>query len=224
MAGWLYQILLSLPAVERQIQTIENIQQKAKQAGTNANIALLCLQVTLLSNKLSSTAEILNNHDARCNMISKTPTPRFLNQDHIQQELQHRQDQQKAYYNKSAHDLPPLIAGQPVRVLNEHGHWLPATIISKCSEPRSYMVESQERSYKRNRVQIRNSSEVNKLWHVYFSDPITHLTHQTPTNTQINDTNTNSKSSIPSDTNMSTTAEHKTLECKAKTTRSGQAT
>lgn len=49
------------------------------------------------------------------------------------------------------------------------------------------MVESQERSYKRNRVPIRNNSEINKLWHVYFSDPIT---HQTPTNTQMIPTQT----------------------------------
>lgn len=53
------------------------------------NIALLCLWATLLSNKLPSPAEILNNHVARCNVTPKTPTPRFPNQDHIQQELQH---------------------------------------------------------------------------------------------------------------------------------------
>ena len=102
---------------------------------------MLCLQTTPINHNLPSPAELLNNRILRSNLIAKVSTSRFSNTDSIHEELKHRQDMQKMYHDRTAHDLPPLVTGQDVRILdNQTGKWKPATIRSKCTEPRSYIL------------------------------------------------------------------------------------
>ena len=57
--------------------------------------------------------------------------------------MQFRQQSQKYHQDKSAHDLAPLSPGQLVRVQDQtSGHWVTATVIEQCREPRSYLVET----------------------------------------------------------------------------------
>ena len=122
--------------IERQIQTIKRALIKAKQAGRDPNLAMLCLQTTPINHNLPSPAELLNNRILRSNLIAKVSTPRFSNTDHIREELKHKQDMQKMFHDRTAHDLPPLVPGQDVRILdNQTGKWKPATITSRCAEP-----------------------------------------------------------------------------------------
>ena len=105
---------------------------------------MMCLRTTPINHNLSSPAELLNNRIFRSNLIAKVSTPRFSNTDHIREELKHRQDMQKMYHDRTAHDLPPLVPGQDVRILdNQTGKWKPATITSRCAEPRSYIIHLQ---------------------------------------------------------------------------------
>ena len=45
-------------------------------------------------------------------------TATFSNTDHIREELKHRQDMQKIHHDRTAHDLPPLLPGEDVRILD----------------------------------------------------------------------------------------------------------
>ena len=136
--------------IERQIQTIKRALIKAKQSGRDPNLAMLCLQTTPINHNLPSLAELLNNRIFRSNLIANVSTPRFSNTDHIHEELKHRQDMQKIYHDRTAHDLPPLVPGQDVCILdNQTGKWKPATITSRCAEPRSYILQLPDGSLKR---------------------------------------------------------------------------
>ena len=134
-----------------------------------------CLRTTPINYNLPSPAELLNNRILRSNLIAKVSTPRFSNTDHIHEELKHRQDMQKMYHDRTAHDLPLLVPGQDVRILdNQTGKWKPATITSRCAEPRSYILHPDGSSKRRNRVQIR-AAETSTHKQVHFNDHITSL-------------------------------------------------
>ena len=47
------------------------------------------------------------------------------------------------YYNRNAKDIPELTISSKVLVLQENDTWLPSTVIDKCTEPRSNIVEMQ---------------------------------------------------------------------------------
>ena len=160
--------------IERQIQTIKRAIIKAKQAGRDPNLAILCLRTTPINHNLLSPAELLNNRILRSNLIAKVSTPRFSNTDHIREELKHRQDMQKMYHERTAHDLPPLVPG--LRILDyQTGKWKPTTITSRRAEPRSYILQLPDGSSKRrNRVQIR-AAETSSQKQVHFNDHITSL-------------------------------------------------
>ena len=150
--------------IERQIQTIKRALIKAKQAGRDPNLAMLCLRTTPINHKLRSPAELLNHRVLRSNLIAKVSTPRFSYTDYIREELKHRQDMQKMYRDRTAHNLPPLVPGQDVRILdNQTGKWKPATITTRCAEPRSYIL-----------VQIR-AAETSSHKQAHFNDQITSL-------------------------------------------------
>ena len=78
--------------------------------------------------------------------------------DQIYDRLQQKQTLNKHYHDQHAKDLSPLTEGQQVTV-QDHvtGKWSPATIHSKCEEPRSYLVKTQNGScLRRNRKFIRD--------------------------------------------------------------------
>ena len=162
--------------IERQIQTIKRALIKARQTGRDPNLAMLCLRTTPINHNLPSPAELLNNRILRSNLIAKVSTPRFSNTDHIHEELKHRQDMQKMCHDRTAHDLPPLVPGQDVHILdNQTGKWKPATITSRCAEPSSYILQLPDGSSRRqNRVQIR-AAETSSHKQVHFNDHITSL-------------------------------------------------
>ena len=137
---------------------------------------MLCLRTTPINHNLPSLAELLNNRISRSNLIAKVSTTRFSNADHIPEELKHRQDMQKMYHDRTAHDIPPLVPGQDERILdNQTGKWKPATITSRCAEPRSYILQLPDGSLKRrNKVQIR-AAETSSHKLVRFNDYITSL-------------------------------------------------
>ena len=149
--------------IERQIQTIKRALIKAKLAGRDPNLAMLCLRTTPINHNLLSSAELLNNRILRSNLIAKVLTQRFSNTDHIREELKHRQGMQKMYHDRTGHDLPPHVPGQDIRILdNQTRKWKPATITSRCADPRSYILQLPDGSSKRrNRVQIRASETSN---------------------------------------------------------------
>ena len=123
--------------VERQIYIVKRILLKAKQVGTDPDLSMPCLQVILINHNLPSSLKLLNNHIINTNIIMKRWILWFSNSDYVCEKLKHWEKEQKRYYDRIAHNLPPLVAGQTVQVLDHQ----PATISTKYAERRSYILE-----------------------------------------------------------------------------------
>ncbi|KAK7108980.1 hypothetical protein V1264_013102 [Littorina saxatilis] len=139
---------------ERHVQTVKDALQKASQARTDPDLALLCLRTTPLSSSIPSPLEILTGRKARSNMpIKLNSLPNS-----IREELQDRQNVQKMYHDRHAKDLPVLQPGQQARVQDyQTGKWIPATVTGLRAEPRSYQLATQQgQMLRRNRVHIRD--------------------------------------------------------------------
>ncbi|KAK7098352.1 uncharacterized protein [Littorina saxatilis] len=139
---------------ERHVQTVKDALQKASQARTDPDLALLCLRTTPLSSSIPSPLEILTGRKARSNMpIKLNSLPNS-----IREELQDRQNVQKMYHDRHAKDLPVLQPGQQARVQDyQTGKWIPATVTGPRAEPRSYQLATQQgQMLRRNRVHIRD--------------------------------------------------------------------
>ena len=154
---------------ERIIQTVKRTMTKARASGQNISMALLCLRTTPVDSKLQSPAELLCGRKFQSNLqvvIKHTSE----HKDQTYQRLQDRQAQQKAYHDRSAHDLKPLHPGQLVRVQDPNtGLWTPAQIKQCCEEPRSYVIVTPNgRELRRNRRHLRDIEPVKKR--VTFED------------------------------------------------------
>ncbi|XP_038061713.1 uncharacterized protein K02A2.6-like [Patiria miniata] len=155
--------------VERMIQTVKRTMTKARACGQNISMALLCLRTTPVDSKLPSPAELLCGRKVQSNLpvvIQNTSE----HKDQTYQRLQDRQAQQKAYQDRSAHDLKPLHPGQLVRVQDPRtGLWTPAQIKQRCEEPRSYVIVTPNgRELRRNRRHLRDIEPAKKR--VTFED------------------------------------------------------
>lgn len=88
-------------------------------------------------------------------IIAKIPNPRFSNLHHIYEQLEHRQDMQKMYHDKTANDLPALVTEQRARTVdNQMGKRKSATVLSKCAEPRSYILQLSDGSLKKTKESL----------------------------------------------------------------------
>ena len=146
--------------IERSIQTVKNILKKSKEAGEDPELAMLCARTTPIDAHLPSPAELMFNRKIVGNLPIRIKNGEFskYNSDHVKEQLQHRQNQQKEYHDKqNVKDLSPLVPGQHIRY-QEHnsGKWVPAKVIEKCPQPRSYVIETPEGStLRRNRNHLR---------------------------------------------------------------------
>ena len=122
-------------------------------------MALLNIRATPVSNDIPSPAEFSMGRKIATLLPSRMDT----DYDCVKQPMQIKKHKQQLQYNKTAspYELPPLYPGQDVRVLDKASRtWKPATIVGKCNEPRSYVVQtSSGNEIRRNRGQLR---ELNK--------------------------------------------------------------
>lgn len=141
---------------ERTVETAKNILKKAREDRKDPNIALLDFRNTPIDGVGLSPAQLLMGRRTR----TRLPTsPKLLkpmyDADTIRTRLTEKQQKQKSYYDKTAKPLPTLQPGEHVRLRNDDkGVWVPATVKRATSEPRSYVVESNGRDYRRNRRHI----------------------------------------------------------------------
>ena len=103
-------------------------------------MALLCLRTTLLDNHLPSLAEILYNRKIRT-MISSLLNKITVRDNKIREWMSSKSRKQQQYFNRNAKDLPELMIGSKVSVLQENDTWQTATVVDKCTKLRSYIVK-----------------------------------------------------------------------------------
>lgn len=100
--------------------------------------------------------------------------------------------QQKLQYNKHADskELPQLYPRQDVAVLDKATKtWKQATVVSKCPEPRSYIVQTNSGRVRRTRAHLRERAIENEADHDY--QPETNQAGEmTPSRAQVQHANT----------------------------------
>nr|XP_008111816.1 PREDICTED: uncharacterized protein LOC103279281 isoform X1 [Anolis carolinensis] len=80
----------------------------------------------------------------------------------VRQDLQRAQERQKHFYDRTARPLKPLREGDLVWMQSNNckERWLPAVVIEKCKQPRSYLIKNQDgRVYRRNRRQLKQRNQ-----------------------------------------------------------------
>ena len=87
--------------------------KKTKQDGKDPDLTLLCIRTTPISPKIPSPLELITGRKPRGNLPTRHTQSRT--DDLVRDQLQNRQDIQKAHYDTKAKDLPPLTPGQRVR-------------------------------------------------------------------------------------------------------------
>lgn len=142
--------------IERQVATVKGVIKKAKQSNEDINLALLRLRTTPLSAKLPSPAEMMFQRRIRDTLPTMIGNTDPIHDD-IKEELQNRQAQEKAYHDRKAKALPPLVPGQRALYQNvQTGRWAPAIIKEKAPEPRSYVIQTPSgQVLRRNRIHLR---------------------------------------------------------------------
>ena len=127
---------------EKFVDIVKTTLIKAKHDKVDPDMSLLCLRTTPISEKIDSPMELLTSRKARANLPVRLCHPKH--QSEVPENLQERQTKQKLAYDRTAGpELPPLYVGQQVRIQNPvDGLWAPATVIQKCSEPRSYILRT----------------------------------------------------------------------------------
>jgi hypothetical protein len=135
---------------ERMVQTVKKLFQKARDSGEDAYLAVLNYRTTPISSTLPSPAEILMNRKLRTRLDITTDRMKTKGSSKVKKTLKELQQKQKQHYDKTAKSLPELHKDDKV-FINNQGKWQPATVMNKTNMPRSYIVQTDTGTYRRNR-------------------------------------------------------------------------
>jgi transposase InsO family protein len=125
--------------VERNVQTIKNIIQKAQESKTDPILALLHWRTVPICATIPSPAKLLMSRRLRTTLLTSISNA-DRNRDEIQEQFMQRQISQKTQFDRHARktEYPPLYPGQHVRVQHHvTGYWNPAVVVSRLDDPRS---------------------------------------------------------------------------------------
>lgn len=145
--------------VERAVQTVKRLWSKCK----DKNLALLDYRTTALESCHLSPSQLCMGRRMRNKlpMARALLKPQTLNIPEIRQQMDKGKETQRFYHDRNAkYDLPALKKGDPVSMTPLPGtkEWLPATVVAKHDNPRSYIVEYRGHKYRRNRKDLRTST------------------------------------------------------------------
>ena len=139
---------------ERFVQTLKGLFKKADEDGRDPYLAPLEYRNTPVSGLQYTPSQMLMSRLLQ----SKLPAKQTLLQPKVvdaHKDLKHRQLRQKSYYDKGTSPLPQLNPGDVVRV--QRGKvWEPAVVRASHVQPRSYLVQSQHRQLRRNKISKTN--------------------------------------------------------------------
>ncbi|XP_031564138.1 uncharacterized protein K02A2.6-like [Actinia tenebrosa] len=140
-------------AAERAVQTAKRILKKAEADKKDPFEGLLKYRNTPFDDIGVPPAQLLMSRRTHTTLPThrRLLVPRAVEPGHVQKALKQRQDVSKANYDKRSRDLPPLQAGEKVRIRpNQAKEWRKAEVL-----PRSYVVRDvQGHTYRRDRRQI----------------------------------------------------------------------
>jgi len=164
---------------ERNVRTVKGIIKKVQKTGQDLKKALLNLRATPVSPGIPSPAEILLGRPIKTTLpsISQTSRKGILSHEKLIEKKEHLENK----VNVHRVPLPPLQAGQKIRILDHNKRtWCPGTVTRVCEEPRSYEVTTPNgTTVRRNRSQLREIPA--EMRRVTFEDETHHDKEPTPT-------------------------------------------
>uniref|UniRef100_A0A3B3Q848 Integrase catalytic domain-containing protein n=1 Tax=Paramormyrops kingsleyae TaxID=1676925 RepID=A0A3B3Q848_9TELE len=141
---------------ERAVRSAKQLMEKSHRDGTDVFLNLLNLRNIPRDPTLGSPAQRLLSRQTRStipvNSKLLAPSPKHAQQ--VTAQLFHKRMTQKRYYDASSCPLPPLTEGQVVRMQTPKGYNHLGTVKKVNKEPRSYTVQCNGRTYRRNRRHI----------------------------------------------------------------------
>nr|XP_016850693.1 PREDICTED: uncharacterized protein LOC107983121 [Anolis carolinensis] len=149
--------------VERAIQSIKQLIHKVGKARGDLYAALLKYRNTPVTGLSYSSVQILMDRILRSKLPITTDLlcPRIpIN---VRQDLQRAQKRQKHFYDRTARPLKSLRQGDLVWMQSNNckERWLPAVVIEKFKQPRSYLTKNQDgRVYRCNRRQLKQRNQM----------------------------------------------------------------
>lgn len=109
----------------------------------------------------------------------------------VKSKLQKKCEKQKYFYNRQARPLKQINVGDTVRFKNDQ-FWQKAMVVAKSPQPRSYVIQSGQQTFRRNRKHLIQTPEPPlspRQEDTQDTTPTQH-TEQEETNTQTNNTQT----------------------------------
>ena len=147
---------------EKSVGTCKHLWSKAQDAKQCPYTALWMYRITPLDDNLPSPYELLFGRQPRSLLPNSKSSlqPKHPKADEHQSTNQQRQDKQTAFYNQHVRrDKEELRDSQNVYVWNTHKKvWEPGKVLSRPNairEPRTYVVEMNDKLYRRTRQHIR---------------------------------------------------------------------
>lgn len=140
--------------VERAVQTLKNMLIKSSHASSDIYLTLLQYRNTA-TNSLASPSQLLMSRKLRTVIPTKTEQ---LKPKVPKPQMYHKYMQNKAKsFKTKGKNLSPLHTNDVVifKLLPSDKKWSKGVIIKVGPEPRSYVISSNGRTYRRNRVQIK---------------------------------------------------------------------
>ena len=159
--------------VERNVQTIKKLMEKAKHTNYDYRLALLEFRNTCITGMKSSPANLFFSRSLRsvlpCTADSLKPR---IPEEKDYQHLKKNQNRQEYYYNKDAKDMTQFNIGDKVRMWDhKRSIWRPAVVKQICAQPRSYVVQTNDgKCFRRNRRHLRLTVEPNNRFLAIYHD------------------------------------------------------
>ena len=177
---------------ERAVRSAKQLMEKSHRDGSDVFLSLLNLRNIPRDPTLGSPAERLMSRQtlAAIPVSTKLLEPTARNVKQVTAQLLNKRLTVKRHYDKSSHPLQPLTEGQVIRMQTLKGYDKLGTVKEMSREPRSYIVQADGKTYRRNRRHILPVAEPSPL----FGDPdpedISPPTVDSPPPTQVPTPNT----------------------------------
>ena len=146
---------------ERAVQTVKRLWKKAP----DRHLALLDYRTTQIPGLQLSPSQLLMGRRPRNILPSSNSVlkPKEHSTETVKRHFDAEKQRQKMYHDqrKGAKELQPLSEGANVRISPLPGSksWKPGIVVEPSDKPRSYIVRSGNRIYRRNRRHLRSSTD-----------------------------------------------------------------
>lgn len=141
---------------ERAVRSAKKLLETTKRDGTDFYLNLLHIRNMPRDEILGSPAQRLFSRRTRTILpiCKQLLTPAAKATADVKAQLTRKREAQKRCYDRSSKPLAPLSPNQVVRLQTQKGHDKIGVVKRRCVEPRSYVVDSEGREYRRNRRHI----------------------------------------------------------------------